>query len=298
MKMKRGLTLIVIGVFLFQLVGAIDTQIIVKTIPYHKVDIRASNPADDIPIDTFYKTSNLSGDVSVTLSSSLDSFNVAIWVYEEKRGPENVIAYKKFDEAYSSGTTVSLELYPEGYVLPVPVEETPAEVPTANHTANATVTNNTSGQSITGAVQGILSNKVVLYGAGALVLLIIIGILIYFFMRVRKKRYYKYGFKKNDWDSYKKEKGDLYNSQNQKQEFQEEYSGEDELSEAERKIREAQETIRRIKNQGKVTELKNKLQEDKNKMLQDQQELARLSGKNPNPNKKKWNDFNQQRGNP
>lgn len=281
--MKRGMTLVLIGVFMFQLVSAIDTQINVKTMPYHRVDIRTLNPSDNSMVESFHKTSNLSGDVSITSAASLDSFNVAVWVREENI----VVAYKIF-ESNLAGSSVNLELYPEGYVPPAPVEEVVVDL---NQTANETVSeeNQTpaeqNGAIVTGSVsQGIFSNKLFLYGGGALLLLIIIGVVVYVLLKKRKERYYKYGFKKNDWNSYQKDKKeDFYKSnKSQKEDFEEEYSEQGELEEAEKKIREAQETIRRIKNEGKMTEIKQKLLDDKRKMIQDQQELMKLRGGNPN----------------
>lgn len=296
MKMKRGLTLILIGVFLLQLISA-NTEITLNTISYYKVDIRTLNPDDNSVIESFYKTSDKDGKVVVS-STAANSFKVAVWIYEEKRGPENIIKYEVSEESYSPGISVNLEVYPDGYVVPETEENLTTNETT--ETTNETVASETQNQgTITGAVPGILSgNNLLYFGAGLLGLLVIIGVVVFIILKKKKQRYHSYGFKKQDWNSYKKDKDDnFYKSKSQqKEEFDEDYPTEDELEEAERKIREAQDTIKRLKNQDRIKELKSKLNQDKEKLIQDEHELMRLRGgklpKDNNPNRRNPNKGN------
>lgn len=298
MKMKRAMILIVlilVNISLFQLISA-STEITLKTISYHKVDIRTLNPADSAVIETFYKTSDKDGNVVVTSTAST-SFKVAVWIYEEKRSPETIVKYKLSDESFTPGTPINLEVYPDDYVVPVPE-------PVANLTSNDTTDANPENQNtaITGAVPGFLSgNNLIYFGGGLLVVLIIVGIVVFFLMKKKKQKYHSYGFKKQEWNSHNKEKNNtFYKTQSQKEEFDEDYSSESELEAAERKIREAQDTLKRLKNQDRIKELKSKLHQDKDRLIQDEHELIKLRGGNVprdnnsnqgSQNKKKYNDF-------
>jgi hypothetical protein len=278
---KKLVLIFVIGLLLFQLVSAIDTPITIKTVPNYRVDIRVTNP-EGVYINSFYKTSDSSGKVSVTLSSSEDSLK--IWVWVKKDG--NLIASQKSDDLYTAGMPVSLEVYPTWYTPPESEEE--ANVSSENE--NATITENTTGEtspqinntqqgkgllsSFIFSEEGSVSKNVIYLAIGAFLSLLFILIFL-----VMKKSILKIFSKK-----LQKKEGE---SQSPPRNFPKDIpkeppktgSNDDyarHIAEAERKIKEAQEEIRRIKDSEKIEQVKKKLIEDKKRIIEDERELIRL----------------------
>lgn len=266
--MVKKLTLILtIFILLVQLISAVDTEITVKTLPGHKIMISALNPGEGYSlINSFHKDSGPTGEVSIILSSTVNYFDVAVWVKKDNQ----VILYKKFENGYPSGTPIVLELYPEWYVkeevnnlsleenTTISSENISSENITINETA-VILEEKTEQQnpSLGGSVifgEGFFSNNKIYYGIGIIALLAIITIFaIKIKNRSKEPREIKIR-KLSDIQAEKKEK------------FQ--YAKKI-IENAEKKINEAQEEIRSIKNKGKIEEVKNKI-------LEYEQELARL----------------------
>lgn len=265
--MIKKLTLILtIFILLVQLISAVDTEITVKTLPGHKIMISALNPGEIYSlIQSFHEDSGAIGEVSVVLSSTVNYFDVAVWVKKDNQ----VILYKKFENGYPSGTPIVLELYPEWYIKEEKTNNLSLEENKTTSSENTTIINETAdifeekteqqqnspnlgGSVISG--QGFLSDKRIYYGIGIFALLLIVAIFaIKLKNRSKKPREIKIR-KLSDIQAEKKEK------------FQ--YAKKI-IENAEKKINEAQEEIRRIKNQGKIEEVKKKI-------LEDEKELARL----------------------
>ena len=259
-------------ILLVQIASALDTEIKIKTLPDHKVMISALNLDGAYSlIKSFHENSGESGEVSVILSSTVDSFNIAVWVKQDN----HVIVYEKFENGYPSGTPVLLELYPDWYVKPVEeIENVSLEENNTNSSENTTIVNETemieeeqennqiTGFSIFGE-QGFLSDKKFYYVTGIIILLVI-GFMIVKKIKNKSKIPKEIKIRKLSEVFTKKEDNNRNNNNESNNE-----GNNKRIEDAERKIKEAQEEIRQIKNQGKI-------QEAKKKLIEDQKELMRL----------------------
>lgn len=288
--MKRGqvLTALIFLVLVINFVSAIDTEIIVKTLPDHNVMISAlrvsENPYD--LIESFHLKSDEEGTTSTTLSSSEESFNLAIWI---KKG-NDVVKYEKFENSYPAGTPVELEMYPDWYIKQKEIEaefakraaltsanlteeESSSEV-TENQTETETTSIPTTEDSETPAEEetnsseitpgisffnvagsavfgddGLLSKKTLYYIIGGILLLAIFIACLKFTLRKMKGK-----------------SGTSFAG-----------TGDEERIKAdERKIKEAREEIERLKNKSQDSEKEKKIAEAKKKLIEDEKALMKL----------------------
>ncbi len=262
---KKLILSLVIFLLLVQLISAIDTEITIKTLSNHKVMISALNPGEIYSlIQSFHEDSGAIGEVSVVLSSTVNYFDVAVWVKKDNQ----VILYKKFENGYPSGTPIVLELYPEWYVkeevnnlsleenTTISSENISSENITINETA-AILEEKTEQQnpSLGGSVifgEGFFSNNKIYYGIGIIALLAFITI---FAIKLKNKSKEPKEIKIRKLSDLQAEKKENLQYSNKI------------IEDAERKINEAQEEIRRIKNQGKIEEVKKRIVEDEKELM-------------------------------
>ena len=134
--MKRGvLPVFLLALFLsFGIVSAVDTEITVQTLPEHSVDIYILQPDEEYSlIKDFHVSSNKSGVASATFSSDVSEFEVKVLV----RKGNTQIVNERFNDTFSAGESVSLELYPEWYI-------TQKEIEAQRLTASSNSTNNSA----------------------------------------------------------------------------------------------------------------------------------------------------------
>jgi hypothetical protein len=249
-----------------EIVSAIDTQVTIKTLENHKVDISILNPEGVYSlIESFHEDSGSLGEVSVSFSSSLDTFNLRVWL---KKDGELVI-YKKFEEEYPTGEPLVLEIYPAGFEPELEVNESTlneAESENESLEGEGTIT----GSPVFGE-GGIFSKKGIYY---TVIVFLVLAVVAFFVMKkfnVIKSKPHQSDEKpdenKNTRDDSVPPSGGESRADNKSI-----------IEDAERKIREAQEEIRRIKDEEKVNEIRKKLIEDKKRIIEDQRELLRLRG--------------------
>lgn len=106
--------------FMVSVVSAADTEIVVKTLPDHTVDIYALRVGEAYSlIESFHKVSDSNGSASIVLSTSEPEFNLKIDV----RKDNTKIVSERFNETYTSGESVNVELYPEWYLEQLAIEQ-------------------------------------------------------------------------------------------------------------------------------------------------------------------------------
>lgn len=284
--MKRGNILIFLTAFVLavNIIAAADTEIIVNTLPNHRVDISAlrvsENPYD--LIESFHENSGEEGVVSVTLSSDESTFNLAVWVKQDN----SIVKYEKFEDEFPAGEPVNLELYPDWYLKQKEIEKQMAErnspsvsssvsaesnntdnettetIPLKNTSSNNAVDKTNSNESgnkisffnVAGSAvfgeEGLLSKKTVYYIIGGIVLIVLVFIGLKFVKKMKGKS------------------GSYFNSGGK--------SDMDLIAADERKIREAKEEIERIKSRENNSEKEKKILEAKKKLIDDEKELIRL----------------------
>lgn len=252
--------MIILVCFFVPMISAIDTNIKIKTMPYHEVQITAFNPSSS-SFESWGSLKNYSdqyGDATFTFSSDKYNFNLIVFI---KKDNEKVMAPKKFLENFEAGEPIYLEVATSGFEF----IETPTEIE-INETEldeNETIQNETivgeGSEPVTGfAIFGegsIFSNKMFYIITGIILLIAIGGFFIFKNMKKTKKTPKEIKIKK--LSELKEEK---------KESIKDNKSI---IEDAERKIREAQEDIRKIKNEDKIKDAKKKL-------IEDQKELMRL----------------------
>lgn len=135
---KRGFFLGLIFLLVStSLLSAASTNISLETLPSHDISISVLKTGGEYDlIKNFQGVSNADGKFSVIFSS--DNFSsIDLKVYAKKNG--QLVIMKKFGP-FSILNPISLELYPEGYVKPIPVVQI---TNTTNTTANTTAENQT-----------------------------------------------------------------------------------------------------------------------------------------------------------
>ncbi|MBU2562770.1 MAG: hypothetical protein KKF68_03860 [Nanoarchaeota archaeon] len=253
-----------ISFLLITTVSALDTEITVKTLPFHEVQLTTSNPSTSTfsPFESFKEDSDEYGDVSFVFSSNEETFNIIIYV---KKDGENIFSKPTQYFDVPAGEPLYYEILPSGVEpipTPVPVNETNSSE--ANLTINESEPN-LSVEEIVGetnqtksnfsSMTGFVTSKVkeipikyllvgVLFLGGALIFLV--------YNKKLRKKFMEKGDKKVERSSL-----------------------EDELRDAEKKIEEAQEEIKKIRETGKRQE---RIKEAKKKLIEDEKELMRLRG--------------------
>ncbi|MFH1608071.1 MAG: hypothetical protein ABIA78_02975 [archaeon] len=107
---KRLILSLVVLIFLLQIVVAIDTEIKVKTMPYHEVQLTTykTDTPSFTAIEKFKEISDGYGDVVFMSSTSDSEFNILIYL---KKDGESVLGPEQFLNK-PSGTPISLEIAP------------------------------------------------------------------------------------------------------------------------------------------------------------------------------------------
>jgi len=263
---KKIILGLIVFLFVFQLVSAATTEIKVKTLPYHEVQLTpcAHGSPSFTSLGSFRETSDEYGDVVYTFDTGQTMFDLIVYVKDEYG--ETVIS-DKLTDGFNVGEPLYLEFTVGSFKLletpgsdPISLEENETIEVESNITGNETEEiiedvevdeiieeTNKSGESfMTGfvtQVENIFTNKIVYYSLGMLVL--IGGVVLLIVKRKSKPKEIKIR-KLSDVQSEKENK----------------------LEEARRKLKEAQKEIRDLEGKDKVDAARKKLEEDK-KALED-----------------------------
>ncbi|MBI4116619.1 hypothetical protein HY449_02660 [Candidatus Pacearchaeota archaeon] len=257
--MKNLKLLIFLFLFLIPLISSAESQITIKTIPNHNVDISflRHNQGYSL-IESFHKNSGTGGNVSVIFSTSESKFDMRVWVKKDN----TEIVYEKFEEGYVPGSPLEFEVYPDWYLEQLEIEnemrtkngESPSvnlslneaseneENLTLNETEKNAEKNSSASEGITGffvSMKDGISKKTIYYAA-AFVLLVALTAAGFFTVRKIRRRSPAEGIHseiKIRKLSDKIEEGQMSNLEI--------------IEAAEKKIREAQEQIEKIKDKMK-----------------------------------------------
>jgi len=254
----------VLALFLIMLQPALalTSDIKVKTLPYHEVQLSTFDP-DSVSFslyESFKGESDEYGDILFTFNSAETTFGIVVYI----KWNGETVANEKYAERYETGQPVFLEVAPEGArILETPEIENKPEInetieeatnETAEETANETAELNDSQQGITGLVvspEG-LSDSAKRTAYIILISIISLAIIGMFFFRLRRK------IKKINGTDFKptslasREQPDIQL-----------------ITDLESKIKNAQKELNLLKNQSKIKEAEQKLKRD-------QEELERL----------------------
>lgn len=258
---KKHFAFLILVIVCISFVSAIDTNVNIKTLPGHEVQVSASKvgTVSFELLNSSKGTSDEYGDASFVLSFNEAKYNLFIYVKKEGKTilPPNESPYKSYD--LISGKDVSIKLIPEWAEF--------IETPKANNTnvslENKTIGNETvlikeneteksgfSGGVISEKIKGIFTNKIFYYAIGIVVLGIFVLVL-----RGRKSK------------GAREIKVRKLSEMNSERDEHEKKSAE--VAAAERKMKEAQQELNRLKNADKIEEMENKLKKQ-------QEELERL----------------------
>jgi len=277
---KRLFFSLIVIILLLQAISAINTEIKVKTIPNHEVQITILKSATDSSVlQSFKNNSNEYGDVSFIYSSDGSKFGLIVFI---KKDGDKVI-WEKFTENYNVGESVYIELAPDWFEF-IATPDKITEINETNETLEALEENETLDiindsvvtEDLVGEKQdsklfgyaifegGKFSlKKGVYYGFGIIILLI--GFAALLIIRTRLKAPQK---------EIRIKKLSELNAERQEQ-----IENDDErIQEAEKKIKEAQEEINKIKESKESAKIKNKekIEQVKKKLIEDEKELIRL----------------------
>ncbi len=244
---------------LIPLISSADTQVTIKTVPNHNVDISflRHNQGYSL-IESFHKNSGTGGNVSVTFSTTESKFDARVWIKKDNV----VVVYEKFEEGYIPGSPLEFEVYPDWYLEQLEIENEMraknGEVPSANlslneaseNEKNSTLNetkesagkNSSSSEGITGFFVSVKEgiNKKIIYYAAVFVLLV--AILSAGFFAIRKIKNIRTNFlRSNSPKEIKMRRLSDVIKEEQK-------SNLEIVEAAEKRIKEAQEEIERIKN--------------------------------------------------
>ncbi len=258
-EVKKLIFGLVMVCFFIQLVSsAYDTEITVKTVPYHELQLAMFDDSFGYQnLASFRGTSDEYGDFYYLYPSNETKFKISVFV---KNGSKTIVQ-KQFNEYFIAEEPVYLEVVPSGFeIIETPgvneTEEVEEEIITTDQNVNEAAMITGSAIDIEGVK--LFSGKTISWG---LTILVMLGGFI-FVMKLRQKRLFKQKniniTKLSDMKKEKKEKITDFK---------------DIIEDAEKKIKEAQEEIRKLKNDDKIKAAKQKL-------IDDQKELMRLrSGK-------------------
>jgi hypothetical protein len=247
--------------FVMPMISAIDTEIKIKTLPFHEVQVTIMKPMSPSfeSWGNFQNYSDQYGDVSFIFSSNKYNFDLKVFI---KKDNEKIMPPQKFLENFPAGEPIYLEIAPGGFqLLKNPANE-------INLSENITIEDEdreTEESQLTGAAvfgeDGLLSGGRLYYIIGGLLLLVVA----FFIFRIMRK---KIKLSKNPKEIKIKKLSELQAEQKEGV-----HSNQQIIEDAEKKIKEAQEDIRQIKSDDKIKEAKKKI-------IEDEKELMRLrSGK-------------------
>ena len=187
---------------LMQIVSAVDTEIKIKTLPDHEVQLTTfkSNTADFIIIESFKEDSDEYGDITFATSTNDPQFNIVVYI---KKDNVKIMGPEKFLDN-PSGEPIYLEIAPNWFTfIDTPTNETNTTEETIENLTltdiesdkpQETISDETEqdaqdqGLGLTGSAiseDGFASKKSIYYAAGIIGLLIISFIM---FIAVRKTK--------------------------------------------------------------------------------------------------------------
>ncbi|MEK6842410.1 MAG: hypothetical protein AABX84_01225 [Nanoarchaeota archaeon] len=293
MKNKIFFVVFLTILFAFPLISAVDTEIKIKTLPEHDVDISVLKPIEGYSlIESFHKKSDSNGTVSITFSTTESEFNARVWLKKDNV----IIEYKKFEEGYPAGTPLNLEVYPEWYlkqkeieasrttidesssetdttVLIEDIEETEASSESENTEVETTETQGNES-SLLSKITGFTlfkegtSKKIIYYIVGGFALLIALGTTGFV---VIKRRGFHFLPKRNIRIT---KLSDKINQKKQRQKKEEDDNKE--IEEAEAKLKELQEHIEQLKNKPQMSDKEKKIAAAKKRLVADEKRLMKL----------------------
>ncbi len=267
------------------LVSAVNTEIKVKTLPAHKVSIfiLASDEVYNL-LESFHKTSDIYGDVSVTYSSEIDSFDVRV-IVKTKEGEK--LFNEKFD-GYNAGELISIRIDNEEITREYkPVEDVNESV--GNETGGGENATSEGEEDVVGTSEsiieegssdsGAITGEVVSDNGGVskiiyVVMLVIVVLIFVLFLLGRKmvsnRKMAKYGSSGDISDTVKTGVGVLkpLNKADESRGLKQLNKSEG-IDRLEAKIKDMEREINKLRNQEKILEVQKKLEEDR-------QELERL----------------------
>lgn len=261
---KRILPIIVVLMFVFlPVVAAVETEIQVKTEPYHGVTfVILANSEKYSLITTLSGFSYAKGIATVTHSGTEENIGISIIV---KDGEETVLVNKKFLDIATGKTHYFVVTGTEQEEVDGPFEEIVTEEIIEEPTAEETSEEVEDIPEITGQVTGTeedsgFGGNTVFYIIGVVVLVGIVG-LIFAKRNFMKNAPHLFGGKKDFT-------GD-------KEDSREEYSSK-ELKEAEERIRKDQKEIEHLKRRGKELAVEEDLKEKERELDKKRDELKKL----------------------
>ncbi len=285
---KREILFFLGVVLLIGVTSAITTQVHVKTLPWHEVQVTAFDPdaSGFSSLDKAILDADTYGDVYWNTSIS-KKFNLIVYI-KNIRG-EAVVSGEKFSEEYEPGKDIYIEVAPSGATLVKTPEKVVEEVV---EVINETETNLSeevvpevknslfAGHAILGE-GGILSNQIFYYIVGGIILLIIIILVSLRLMRRKKVEGPK---------EIKVTKLSELKAQQESNAVKNE-----ELLKAEEELKEAQAKIYAIRNKDRIVELQEEIEAKKRELQElgggrSQQRVSsqRAPQQNPNQFKSAW----------
>lgn len=202
MKKRNVFAFSLLMLFAISMISAADTKINVKTLPEHDVDVYALRVGETYNlIESFHKKSDSNGSVLVVLSTEEEKFLLKIGV----RKDNTMVVSEKFNETYTSGNSVDVEIYPQWYLEQLAIEQngnfadgnsSAENVTVVNESkSNDTILNDSSLNKTTGsnAITGFftslkdgVSGKALRYGV---IFILLVGVFYFGFSFLRKRRY-------------------------------------------------------------------------------------------------------------
>lgn len=268
-KATYALFLSVTILLMFPFVAALETPIIVETLPNHQVTVNVLNPSTGDAHKSLEGNTNAAGSVTLTYASNS---NQKLNFYVIVRTGEGKIVLTKQFEGYETGTTVTLKVTvdtPKTTAITTTnitpnatANETPKNTTPVNLTQNLTRTQNATDISATSTAVGTSSSafasiwdSIVSYRyiISIIIILILLAlIIIKFWSSVKRKIDERRAFLKSSGFKEKVSEKDLDKGSPR------------ELLNAERKLRQLQEEIDTIKNKNRrILEAERKYEEAK-----------------------------------
>jgi hypothetical protein len=164
-----------------QFVSATNTDIKIKTLPSHEVQVTPFDPlsSDFKKLGTLIDYSDEYGDASFIYSSDNPAFNLIIFI---KKDNEKIID-KKYLDNFIAGDSIYIELAPEGFeFLKNPADEVNITNETNSSEEFENQSTNNTGATITGSTifgdEGFLSEKIIYSIIGVIILVLLMGFIL------------------------------------------------------------------------------------------------------------------------
>lgn len=282
---KKVIITIFVCLFILQVASAATTNLDIKTLKNHEINIQILNPdKSSEAYQTYLEKSGPFGIVSITFTDSVDKFDLKIFVSDTSSGFSELVMNDAFSEVEngkdycvildsldssdiiedcefdSTGNQIDLSI-PEETEINETENLTEPEVPETTE-EDANKSSGFLGLAIFGEDSFFKKKglKIFLYIIGGIALLIVA----YFGIKYLRKR------KPRGYRKIKVRKlSELKNKKEDNKEDVEDYQ--EAIKNAEKKIEEAQKQLDSLKKEDKITELKKKI-------LENQEELEKLKG--------------------